>query len=762
MAIAEAPKKELKVIGKRVPKVMGTEMVTGEAVYAADIKLPMMLTGKVLRSPHAHAKIKRIDISKAEKLPGVKAIISGPDFPEVKPGASFPMGEIAADLTGIAKLVIAQEKAIYHGHAVAAVAATDTFIAEEAVKLIDVEYEVLPPVLELLDAMKPGSPIVDPGLQTKNFMREVENPGPTNVAMHAEMSKGNVEQGFEEADVVVEREYHIAIAHQGYIEPMASTAVWEPDGRLTVWTTTQGSFTVQNQLAGLLDIPNNQVTVVPTEIGGGFGGKIYVTLEPLVALLSAKAGRPVQIVMTREDVLRATGPGSAGCIRVKSGCKKDGTITAISLWAAFDAGCIPGSPMMSALTHTTAPYNIANVKLDGYDVITNKTRVAAYRGPGAPQGAFAGEQNIDIMAEAIGMDSLEFRMKNAVDEGDVQVSGARWGRIGLKEILRRIKKSDHWNSKLEGPNRGRGLSIGSWAGVIFTSSANVMINRDGTISSLVGAVDITGTRTTIQQLIAEELDLDPNEVTVKQGSTDMAPYADLTGGSRITYTYSVAINRACADLLAKLKERVAERLKVAPDEIEYSEKVFTVRGQPDRKVTLKESAMGGDGVVVGSGSVSRLQPAPTFAAALSDVEVDPETGKPQILRWTAFQDCGRAVNPTRVEAQMQGGAVQGIGWALTEEYCYDDKGALRNASLLDYRQPTFLDLPMIDCEIIEVPAPDGPYGIRGVGEVPIVAPMASLANAVAHAINGVRVDTIPMTPERTFQAIKEGKKPEIL
>ncbi|MBI3954230.1 MAG: xanthine dehydrogenase family protein molybdopterin-binding subunit [Chloroflexi bacterium] len=754
--------KQYKVIGQRLPKRMGTEMVTGHALYGADIYLPGMLSGKLLRSPHAHARIVRIDTSKAERLEGVKAVITGADMPEVKPGATFPMGEVPVDISGLAGLCMAKERAIFAGQPVAAVAATDPYIAEEAIKLIDVEYEVLPPVVDLLEAMKPGSPAIHPDLKTKTSLGEIENQGPTNVAMHSVFARGDVEKGFKEADVVIERSYRAAMAHQGYIEPLATVARWEPDGRVTVWTTTQGAFTILMQLSTVLGLPLSKLKVIPTEVGGAFGGKIYIILEPTAVMLSKKAGRPVKLVMSREDVLRATGPGSPCVFRIKTGCKKDGTITAIQGWMAYDAGCIPGSPMGAGMQTSVAPYKTPNLRLDGYDVVTNKTRVHAYRAPGSPQAAFAVEQNIDLMAKALGMDPLEFRIKNCPREGDPQVTDVPWNRIGLHEIYERVKRHPHWTSKLEGKNRGRGLAAGFWFGGRMTSSVNIKVNPDGTATVLTGAVDITGTRTAMAQMAAEELGLTPDKIDVLTGDTEAAPYNDVSGGSRITYTSSNAIYRACQDLLDKMRKRAADRLKVTPEDLTFAEGVFKVKeghASAGKALTLKKLAIGGDGVPAGSGSTSRLQSAPAFAVHLADVEVDPETGKTTILRYTCFQDVGKAVNPTRVEAQMQGGAVQGIGWALTEEYLFDDKGWLRNASLLDYRQPTSLDLPMLDCEIIEVPASDGPYGIRGVGEVPIVPPPATLANAIANAA-GVRVNAMPMNIERVYWALK-GKQKEL-
>ena len=745
--------KEWRVMGKSIPKVGAVEMITGRAIYAADISLPGMLYGKVLRSPYAHGRIKRIDVSKALALPGVKGIITGADFPPMRQGISIPMGDNFIDISSMPLVVMARDKVIYHGHPVAAVAATDPYIAEYALSLIEVEYEELPPLLDVLEAIKPEAVVIHDDLRTKDLLGNVESDKPTNVASHLELGRGDVEEGFAEAGAVAEASFQVNMAHQGYIEPRAATAQVDPDGKMTLWTTTQASFNTQAMVSTILGISQSQLKVVPTEIGGGFGGKWLLRLEPLVLLLSQKTGRPVQIVMTREEALRATGPGAAMAMRVKAGCKKDGTLTAIDVWMAFGAGCVSGSPVGAAVRTGVAPYKVSNLRINGYDVVTNTTNVEAYRAPGAPQAAFGVEQVMDMLAQKIGMDPVEFRMVNAVEEGDLQPTDQLFNHIGLKEVLHRVKESDHYRSPLEGSNRGRGVAVGMWYGGAGVSSANVALHRDGTAVVILGAVDLTGTRTTTVQIAAEELGLNPEDIHVTVSDTESSPYSDASGGSRITYTLSHAIQRACQDLLVKMRSRAADRLRVQEGDLEYSGGKFYIREAPETTIGLKDLFVGGDGVVTGTGSTSRLRLAPVFAANIVDLEVDPDTGKTTLLRYTIFQDAGLAVNPARVQVQMQGGAVQGIGWALTEEYLFDERAQLRNPSLLDYRQPTALDVPMLDTEIIEVPASDGPYGIRGVGEAPIVAPAATIANGIARA-TGVRMTEMPMTPERVLQALK--------
>ena len=746
---------EHKVIGTNLAKVDAPERVTGKAAYGADLSLPGMLWAKIVRSPYPHARIKRIDTSKALALPGVKAVITAEDFPLLEKGATAPLvGEVSISLNAVRELAMASDKARYHGQAVAAVAAIDQFIAEDAARLVEVEYEELPVVGDILEAMKPDAPLVHEDMITEEEGKREKDGRPSNIAIHMVYNRGDVEAGFRQADVVLEHTYRTQMVHQGYMEPQACAARMEPDGKMTVWTSTQGVFTVRTQLVALLGIPASRIKVIPMECGGGFGGKSLALFEPTVVVLAQKTGRPVKLVLSREDVLRATGPGSPTVITVKAGATRDGKLTAVSASMCYDAGAFPGSPVSRGILVGLAPYKVDNMWAEGFDVVTNKPRVQAYRAPGGTPAAFAVESLMDMLAERLQMDPLEFRAKNAVQQGDTFPLGMLINRIGLKEIIERIQTHPCWTTPLVGPHRGRGLALGFWIGGSFTSSAQVTINSDATASIYVGSVDLTGTRTTILQMAAEELQMTPREITVTVGDTDTAPFADVSGGSRITYTMSTAVYQACQDVIGQLKERAAEKLNTPVTELVYGEKRVWVKSDPQKVVWVKdlarESVAIGKGPIVGKGSTTRMQPAPAYAAHVADVEVDPETGKVKILRYTCFQDVGRAINPAQVEGQLQGGAVQGIGWALSEEYVFD-KGILKNANLLDYRCPVALDVPMIDTVLIEVPASEGPYGLRGTGEVPIVPPGAALANAIYRAV-GVRLDQLPMTPERVFWA----------
>ncbi len=752
--------KEYRYIGQRVQKADALERVTGKAQYGADIYLPGMLYGKVLRSPHPHARIKGIDYSKALQLQGVKGVITADDFPEVgETGQTFG-GELLIAAKHLRRLIMAKEKALFEGHAVAAVAATSPEIAEEALKLIQVDYEPLPVVETALDAMKPDAPLLHEDLFTQTLGEPPTQP--SNVAKYLESGRGDVDRAFAESDVVVEETFDTLMVHQGYIEPQACVARVDPSGNIDLWTSTQGTFNIQRMLTALLELPQDKLTVIPTEIGGGFGGKIYVNLEPLAILLARKTGRPVKFVMDRAEVLRATGPGSPAHITVKVGARKDGRLTACYGKLIYDAGAFPGSPVAGASLVSFGHYKVDNLKIQAYDVVTNKPRVQAYRAPGGTPAAFAVETVMDMVAERLGMDPLQFRMINAVEEGDKMTNDQPYNRIGLRKMLEVVSQHPAWTSKLEGPNRGRGLALGFWLGGTQSSSTLVLVHPDGTVTVSTGQVDLTGTRTTMRQMAAEELQVPIEKVTVRMVDTSSAPYTDLSAGSRTTYTMTFAVKRACEHALAQLKAHAADQLKTTPEDIQYANGRFWKKSNPEEAMSWMEvcrnSIRRATGPIVGYGSVNRIPNAPAFACHIADVEVDPETGKVKLLRYTAFQDVGKAINPTQVEGQMQGGASQGIGWGLFEYYHYKN-GILMNPSLLDYRMPTALDLPMIDTVIVEVPASAGPYGARGVGEVPIVPPPGAIANAIYRAV-GVRMKNLPMTPEAVFWAIREKDRKE--
>ncbi|MBI2965361.1 MAG: xanthine dehydrogenase family protein molybdopterin-binding subunit [Chloroflexi bacterium] len=750
-------------IGASTPKIDGVDKVTGVARYGADVRLPGMLDAKILRSPHAHARIVRIDTSRAEALPGVMAVVTGRDFPLLKPGTHVQIGVLRMDLYRISNLVIARQKVLFAGHPVAAVAATSPEIAQEALDLIQVEYEVLPHVLDEVESMKPGAPLLHDDLFTSGTPEKTTKP--SNVALYIEMGRGDLAKGEAEADVVVERSFKTQTVHQGYIEPEAETAWWQPDGRLSVWADTQGPFGQRAQLSVFLGIPLGRITVVPMEVGGGFGAKNALRLSPLCAGLSRKSGRPVRIVLSRDEVLRATGPGVATTNYVKVGAKNDGKITLIDARMVYNAGAFPGSPLAGGTLVGFSAYQTPNLRIVGYDVVTNRPKVQAYRAPGGPPISFAVESVMDEVAEKIGMDPLDFRIKNASKTGDAGPNDLKFNRIGLTDVLQRVKSHPAWTDPVSAPRFGgkvgRGLGLGYWRGGTNTSSCELNLHGDGSVSLVTGSVDLSSVRTAFAQIVADQFGLTPADVTVTTGDTNSVGYTDNSGGSRVTYVTGTAVFNACQAAIGVLKGRAAQKFGVPADLIEFGEGVFSVRDIQEKRIALKDLAaesVRGSGVISTSGTATGMQSAPAFAAQVADVEVDLETGKVQILRYTAFQDVGKAINRAQVVGQIQGGVAQGAGWGLSEAYVWDEKGALRNASFLDYRMPTALDLPAIDVELIETPASDGPFGVRGVGEVPIVPPAGAIANAIYRAA-GVRMDVLPMNPENVLMAIKRRDKP---
>lgn len=748
---------EYRVVGTRPIRHDGVDKVTGRAIYGGDTRLPGLLHGKVLRSPHAHARITRIDTSKARALPGVHAVITSAELPRLD-DREIQMGEGGGNLKWMSENILARDIVGYRGHAVAAVAATTVHVAEAACKLIEVEYEVLPAVTDLREAMKDDAPQVIPGNTTVSL--GVNTGKQSNVTKHNRLQQGDPDAAFARADVTVEREFVTATVHQGYIEPTNATAMWNPDGQVTIWTSTQGSFNVRDSVAQILGVPVARLRVVPQEIGGGFGGKINVYLEPLAALLSRDSGRPVKLIMSRAEVFQATGPGPASWTKVKFGATRDGKLVAASAEIAMECGWSPGSDTGAAMQCIYAPYNLEDMRVDGYDVLTNMPKTAPYRAPGAPQAAFAAEQVIDELARELGIDPVEFRLKNASHEGTRQVGGPRFKKVGAIEVLEQTKASAHWNAPIGTPRpghkRGRGLAIGFWFNIGLESSASINVNADGSVTLIEGSTDIGGSRASIAMQAAEILGIAAEAVRPSVVDTNSVGYTGVTGGSRTTYATGLAAIEAARSVVAQLRGRVARIWGVPADDVTYDHAgTFASASDPARSISFAGVAAqleSTGGPVTGVGNVNPHGAGGAFATNIVDVEVDPETGKVNVLRYTAVQDAGKAIHPSYVEGQIQGASVQGIGWALHEEYSMNAHGAMANTSLLDYRLPTTFDVPMIETVIVEVPNPGHPFGVRGVGEVPIVPPQAAIANAVRDAI-GVRMTSLPIKPSTILEAL---------
>ena len=747
---------DLKVVGTRPIRPDGVEKVTGRALYGADLAMPGMVVGKVKRSPHAHARIVSIDTRKARALPGVKAVITGADFPELA-DEEYEAGESASNLRDLALNVMARGKVLYSGHAVAAVAATSSAIADQALALIEIDYEILPHVVEVEAAMADGAPVLHDKLFTGGLAEKPSKA--SNIAKRNELKRGDLAAGFAEADVTVESRYDTAATHQGYIEPHACVASMASDGQCQVWSSSQGQFMIRTYCAKVLGIDSSSIRVTPAEIGGGFGGKTTVYLEPLALALSRQCGAPVKMVMTREEVFRASGPTSASVMTVRLGAKADGTLTAADVVLKYQAGAFPGSPVGAGSMTALACYDVPNFLIVGYDVVTNTPKTAAYRAPGAPISAFAVESAMDDLALKLGMDPLALREKNAVRDGMKAAYGPTFRNIGYVETLEAIRDHPHYKAPL-GPNQGRGLAVGFWFNVGGESTAAVNIAEDGTAVVISGNPDIGGSRASMAMMAAEVLGLPIEKVRPIIADTASIGFSMLTGGSRTTFATGMAVTQAAQKIVEDLKRRAALLMDVSVDQVDWigGAAVCTdaAKGKADLSLAELAAKAAQTGGPIGSQVSLNAQGAgPGFGAHLCDVEVDPETGHVTILRYTAAQDVGKAIHPAYVEGQIQGGVAQGVGWALNEEYVFDTGGHMENAGFLDYRVPVASDLPMIDTIMVEVANPRHPFGAKGVGEVPIVPPLAAVANAVRAAI-GKRMTSLPLSPPKIRAAIDAG------
>ncbi len=750
--------KDLKVVGTRPIRPDGVDKVTGRANFGADMTVPGMIWGKIKRSPHAHARILRIDAEKALRLPGVKAVVTAADFPNIAAEEAFA-GEAIMDFRDLSRNCMARDKALYDGHAVAAVAASTPAIAEAALELIDVEYEVLPFVIDVEKAMAADAPLLHGELFTQGI--EPKPTAPSNIAKRINFTKGDIEKGFREADVVIERRYTTRPVHQGYIEPHACVATVAADGQCSIWSSSQGHFMVRQYCAHLLGIDIANIRAAAAEIGGGFGGKTLIYVEPVALALAKKSGHSVKIVMTREEVFRGTGPAAGSVIEVKLGAKKDGRLTAAEVTLKYQAGAFPGSPVGPGCMCALAMYDVPNANVTGYDVVCNRPKVAAYRAPGAPNASWGVESCLDELALALGLDPLSLREKNAAKDGVKAVHGPTWQNIGYAETLAAAKAHPHWRAPL-GAGQGRGIASGFWFNIGGESTASVHVNEDGTVVVATGSPDIGGSRVSMAMMVAEVLGVAVERVRPIVADTSSIGYTFLTGGSRVTFATGMAATEAASRVVDELKKRAAVIWEISPEAVEWRDGMAYPAGQnagafeplPLAEIAFRSARTGGP--ISAEAAINAQGPGAGFGTHICDVEVDKETGAVKILRYTAIQDVGRAIHPAYVEGQLQGGVTQGVGWALNEEYIYDKDGRLENPGFLDYRIPVASDLPMIDAVLVEVPNPRHPFGVRGVGEVPIIPPTAAVANAIYRAA-GVRLRDLPMSPPKVLAAIDEEK-----
>nr|WP_325251080.1 xanthine dehydrogenase family protein molybdopterin-binding subunit [Amylibacter sp.] len=743
MAFDDVKTDNFKVVGQRVKRPDGIDKVTGKAKFGADVVAPGMLFAAIVRSPHAHARIVKIDTTKAAALKGVKGFVTRADFATGLKGGNLDVLEN----------VMAGEKALYDGHAVAAVAATSALIARDAAKLVEVEYEILPHVTDVDKAMLADAPVIREGAADKSVPEGLH----PNVVRYHESGHGDVEAGFAAADLVVEDSFLTEATHQGYIEPHACLAQLGKDNKGELWCCTQGHWNVQKLCAEMLGMETSQLRVTASEIGGGFGGKTAVFIEPVALALARKTNRPVKLVMSRSEVFRATGPTSSTSMDVKIGMTKDGIITAGEGTFRLQGGAFPGAPMEFTAMCAFAPYNLENVKQVGYDVLANRPKQAAYRAPGSPMAAFAVESVIDELCKKLDLDPIEVRLKNASKQGTKASFGPTWDRIGLVETLEAAQTHPHYAAPLK-EGQGRGVSCGFWFNHGGETSVTLALSEDGTAQLSVGTPDIGGSRASMAQMAAEELGIPYDSVRATVADTATLGYNEVSHGSRVTYASGLATIKAARAAVKILCARAAAKWGIDEDAVVWEDGCAKPSGPnagdfdplPIEKLTRSMGRTGGP--IVGHFEATPEGAGVSFATHIVDAEVDKETGQTKIVRYTVVQDAGKAINPTYVEGQFQGGAAQGIGWALNEEYIYGEDGRLQNAVFLDYRIPVASDLPMIDTVIVEVPNPGHPYGVRGVGETSICPPLAAIANAVSSAA-GVRLKQLPMSPPRILAAL---------
>jgi CO/xanthine dehydrogenase Mo-binding subunit len=758
--------RDVKGIGLSIPRPDGPDKVTGQVQYVADLSPRGLLHAKLLRSPHAHAKIVRIDVSKAKALPGVRAVLTAADIPQLKKKAPTR-----------AHAVLAIDRVVFAGQPVAAVAADEPAIAEEALDLIDVQYEVLPVAADPLESMKPGAPPVAE-LGTEADTSEAQAHGSVagvsteakpskavNISQQARLQRGDVAKAFAESDVVIENTYRVPMVHQGYMEPHAVLAQWDSSGNLTLWASTQGSFNTRSEVADVLELPENRIKVIPMECGGGFGGKIRALCEPITAVLAKATNRPVRYVMTRKEELEAGMPAPQVIIKMKTGAKRDGTLMAIEAEAILESGAYSGAVLAVAGVFLASLYLFPNFDVKGFEVLTHKPSIAAYRAPVAPQTIFAIDSQMEQIAKKLGVDPVEFRLRHVQHEGDKMANNQPWLSNGAAEVLAKLAEHPIWKKRAEwkasakdGKLRGTGISLGGWLGGLQPTGATVRLNPDGTLQVMTGQVDIAGTNIALAQIAATAYGVDIDKVKITTGDTDVAPVTGLSAGSKTTYTVGVAVIQAAEIARKQTLEIAAKELEASVHDLEIEDGKVIVRGVPDKGITLASIGKKGNlymskvEPVIGASHPAFSVQAPAFCAQLARIEVDPDTGEVTLHNFVVAQDVGKAINPAQIEGQMQGGAVQSLGMALTEALMYDDKARLTNPSLLDYRKLTSADLPNIETIIVEKPAPHGPFGARGVGEPPIVPAPAAIANAIEDA-TGVRLTHLPLSPERIALAI---------
>lgn len=751
------------VVGRSIPRIDGEEKVTGRTQFPADYDVRGLLHARLLLSPHAHARIRRVPKDAALAAPGVVAVLTADDL---------PFGEATPNARG--RCLLARGEVRFAGEPVAVVVGESEAAAGDGLERLvaAAEFDVLPALVDPVAAADPAAPLVQPGLAGKSAegglhaavkaADDAPEGSASNVSTRVRFSRGDIETGFRDADLVISRTYRTSIVHQAYIEPHATVADYDPGARrLTVWTGTQGQFYVRENVAAVLRLPESSVRIVPLAVGGGFGSKILL-LEPLVGAIAMVLRRPVRLVLTRSDEFRTGTPAPQSVVDVRLGARRDGTLIALQARLLFDAGALPGAPVSIAALLLGGYYRIPHLDIRGQEVLTHKAPVGAYRAPGAPQATFALESAVADVARTLGHDPIEFRLRNASQEGDPMPNGEAWPRIGLREVLQAVQEDPLWRRRT-GDGGGVGVAIGGWPGGLEPASACVRLNTDGTVHVIVGSVDISGTATALAQIAAETLSLPIERLRLIGADSDSAPAAGMSGGSKITYTVGSAVARAADDARRQILRLAARRLEAAEGDLELIDGMVRVRGVPARTVALADLAKLTSGFgashppIFGTASEAIIQRAPAFGAHLARVQVDTETGRVGIKEYAVAQDVGRAINPAAVYGQIHGGVVQGIGWALLEQMVYDEHGSLTTGAFVEYALPRAAEVPPIRITLVEVPVPHGPYGAKGVGEPPVVPVAAAIANAIADGC-GVRLTQLPIVPEAVVAALAESRR----
>ncbi|MBV9543393.1 MAG: xanthine dehydrogenase family protein molybdopterin-binding subunit [Chloroflexi bacterium] len=745
-------------IGRRMPRADAPERLTGRTRFANDLQAPGALFARFVRSPYASARIVSIDAAAALNIPGVSAVLSARDLPVADIDAAVQARQI----------VLALDRTTHVGQPVAAVLAETEAAAQDGVEAVNVEYEALPPVVDPVAALTSEVAVLGEqreldqadlamhGAATQTVTEEGDERAP-NVASRVRFERGDVDAGFREADVIVEREYNTSWVSQAYLEPQACTATVDLLGSLTVYASTQALFHTRGQVARTLGLTDHDVTVQAMPVGGGFGGK-FGFLEPTVAAMAKAVNRPVRVTYTRQEEFSAADPAPQSRMRVKLGARRDGTLTTLEAEMLYDAGGKAGAPVGISGILMGSLYRFENLRLNGVEVLTHKAGTGAYRAPGAPQTAFSLESTVDEVARELGMDPLALRLQNAAHQGDATADGGTWPRIGLEECLQAARPLYESERAACGPHEGVGLAAGGWPGATDAASAVCRLNSDGSLQLTTGTVDLTGTSTTFAMIVAEVLGLDDaNAVRVSTADTNAAPHVGGTGGSKVTYTIAPAVLRAAEDTRDQILRIASAELETSVEDLELVNGQVQVRGVPGKTLQLSEiftlaTGSGRHVPVLGRGQTVISDHSPGMAVHIARVRVDPESGRAEPVRFIAVQDVGRAINPAAVEAQMHGGAVQGVGWGLFEQIVFDDQGTPITASFMDYTVPKASQSPSLEAVLVEIPSERGPFGAKGVGEPPVIPCAGAWANAVRAAC-GARVTELPMTPERIWRAL---------